>query len=190
MTKPSGDLQRRVQDLREKLKSLEKAIHAAYSGSAEHGSFLRRGGGEYVPSVFMTLNHAYELLADLDAVLGVPSEQALADMLVQTTDDTPLGLSWLIYKRNESGPDGLATISSRKLSEIIDEYLALLRGGGPEPQQNQADVRHAWQLTDEVNHVYTCAHCRAWTANRPLYLNEICPSRDRRMGERRRKYDG
>jgi len=51
-----------------------------------------------------------------------PQAKALASMLMQTTDNTPLGLSWLIYKREEAGPNGVASISAEKLTEIIDEW--------------------------------------------------------------------
>lgn len=48
----------------EALARLERAIHAAFTGSAEHGSFFRQGlHGEYVPSVFMTLNELRRTLA-------------------------------------------------------------------------------------------------------------------------------
>lgn len=28
--------------------------------------------------------------------------------------------------------------------------------------------------------VYYCSNCSAWTANLPLYKNQICPAKDRR----------
>ena len=57
MTLPLAD------QIRQKVESLRKAITYAYTGSAEHGSFLRNGGSEYVPSVFMTLDELDDLLA-------------------------------------------------------------------------------------------------------------------------------
>lgn len=53
-------------ELTKLLSSLHRALDFAYSGSAENGSFLRNGGGEYVPSVFMTFdNLKRELLVQL-----------------------------------------------------------------------------------------------------------------------------
>jgi hypothetical protein len=53
---------------------LERALQHAYTGSAEDGSFLRRGGGEYVPSVFLVVDRLRAALRDLLAVL--PQEPA------------------------------------------------------------------------------------------------------------------
>lgn len=37
------------------LKQVEMIITAAYTGSAEHGSFFRHGGGEMSPNAFLVL---------------------------------------------------------------------------------------------------------------------------------------
>ncbi len=51
-----------------------------------------------------------------------------------------------------------------------------------------ADVRHEWfHEKGTARGVYTCPHCRMWTANVPLYFHDICPKRDRRKGEDRRQ---
>jgi hypothetical protein len=59
--------------------SLEMAIQNAYSGSAEHGSFLRRGGGEWTPSVFMTLDRLKQALSDYEALRETNEEGKSAE---------------------------------------------------------------------------------------------------------------
>lgn len=44
---------------------IKRALHAAYSGSAEHGSFFRNATGEYVPSVFVIMNELEDAIASL-----------------------------------------------------------------------------------------------------------------------------
>lgn len=55
-----------IERLRLIAKSIEGALRYAYTGSAEHGSFLRDGSAEYVPSVFMLLDSLYDGLAKFD----------------------------------------------------------------------------------------------------------------------------
>lgn len=50
-------------------------------------------------------------------------------------------------------------------------------------------VRHKWKLTDRAKRIFTCAYCSSWTGNVHLYLRDVCPARDRRVGERRREYE-
>lgn len=59
---PSGET---IERLGKVAKSIENAINVAYSGSAQHGSFLRNGGGEYTPCAFMLMNELDEAIASL-----------------------------------------------------------------------------------------------------------------------------
>jgi len=44
-----------------------------------------------------------------------------------------------------------------------------------------AEVRHEWfRKKDQPRGTYECPHCKMWTANAPLYRNDICPALDRR----------
>lgn len=52
-----------------------------------------------------------------------------------------------------------------------------------------AEIRHEWKRTDKKRGIYTCQHCGTWTANVPLYFNEVCEARDRRKGAGRRAGD-
>jgi hypothetical protein len=70
---------------KEKIQLLRRAIQYAYTGSAEHGSFLRGGGGEWTPSVFMTLDELESLLAAVVAQLGGVTCQ-YCDHLIQPRD--------------------------------------------------------------------------------------------------------
>lgn len=55
---------------------LEKALRYAFAGSAEHGSFLRLDrAGEWVPSVFMTLEELRTLLSSQAARLEAQQGQ-------------------------------------------------------------------------------------------------------------------
>lgn len=49
-----------------------------------------------------------------------------------------------------------------------------------------AEVRHEWKRTDKKTGRYECRHCEMWTANVPLYFDDVCPSRERRQGVDRR----
>lgn len=51
-------------------------------------------------------------------------------------------------------------------------------------------VYHCW-LRDKVKGegVYRCSYCGEWTANVPLYFNDVCPAKERRKGDRRRSHD-
>ena len=51
--------------------SLRIAIEMAYSGSAEHGSFLRGGSGECVPSPHWKLHELESELADMKRDLAL-----------------------------------------------------------------------------------------------------------------------
>jgi methyl-accepting chemotaxis protein len=82
MTEPSSlDARALVSEIRQRVDSIERALVYAYKGSAEHGSFLRHGSGEYVPSVFMTLN---QLRDSVTAALGLIEQQQAALSKVQT----------------------------------------------------------------------------------------------------------
>lgn len=48
------------------------------------------------------------------------------------------------------------------------------------------EVRHEWRRTDKRRGIYTCQHCKMWTANVPEYFREVCPARDRRKRQDRR----
>jgi hypothetical protein len=48
-------------------------------------------------------------------------------------------------------------------------------------------VRHEWQRRTGTVDVFDCLHCRMWTANEPLYRNDICPARDRRKTTKDRR---
>jgi hypothetical protein len=62
-----------------------------------------------------------------------------------------------------------------------------------------AEVRHDWELQAEptisaetgltVRDVHVCGACGAWTAHLELYLDEVCPARDRRKRPTRRAED-
>lgn len=54
-----------VPRLEEAAKGISKALHAAYTGSTEHGSFFRLGNCEYVPSVFLLMKELEEAIAAL-----------------------------------------------------------------------------------------------------------------------------
>lgn len=54
------------------IEKLEHAINYAYAGSAERGSFVKGGGGEWVPCVFLTLNQLKAAVAVLSAPLPAP----------------------------------------------------------------------------------------------------------------------
>ena len=56
------------------------------------------------------------------------------------------------------------------------------------------EVRHDWRLHkthtiagQTVANVYVCQACDAWTANLPLYRNEICQRKDRRRKNQDRR---
>jgi hypothetical protein len=50
------------------------------------------------------------------------------------------------------------------------------------------NLQHEWKRrgNNKRSGIYDCKHCRQWTANMPLYRNEICPARDRRAQVERR----
>jgi len=54
------------------------------------------------------------------------------------------------------------------------------------PEGELWNPQHDWQLSDGKSR-YLCSVCGQWTANMPLYRDEICPKRERREGERRRE---
>jgi hypothetical protein len=48
------------------------------------------------------------------------------------------------------------------------------------------DVKHFWKLRKGTRDVFDCPQCGMWTANCPLYLNDVCPAKERRKRERRK----
>jgi hypothetical protein len=52
------------------------------------------------------------------------------------------------------------------------------------------EVRHEWFRNKARGAgVYECPHCHQWTANVPLYFQDICEARDRRKTPDRRRHD-
>lgn len=64
-------MKQELEEVERHIEGLKRAVRYAYSGSAENGSFIRRGGGEYAPSVFMTMERLDEALFRLRQVAGV-----------------------------------------------------------------------------------------------------------------------
>ncbi len=54
-----------IKELEDEADKITQALEAAYRGSAENGSFFRNGGGEFVPSVFVTLKRLKGTIAKL-----------------------------------------------------------------------------------------------------------------------------
>lgn len=72
-----------------RLATLRRAIDMAYNGSAEHGSFLRKGGGEFTPSVFTVLEELEAQLAAMTAENArlTKDQRHLEHVLSQTAED-------------------------------------------------------------------------------------------------------
>ena len=74
---PARTLKSEIFDL---VNSLRHAIHAAYSGDEEHGSFLRGSGAEYVPSPHMILSQLeYKLVEALASSVEGDEQQKKKD---------------------------------------------------------------------------------------------------------------
>jgi hypothetical protein len=112
---------------------------------------------------------------------GVPPSP-LQEMLEQTDDRTPLGLCWLIYKRNEAqGSDGLATISADKLTDIIDEYQKILavvqrRKASGVPPASAPDSTHRVTVSLDPSTPARCSCGLTFWPNVDALDKIICPA--------------
>jgi len=53
----------------------------------------------------------------------------------------------------------------------------------------QEELRCDWKSVPEKGRgVYRCSQCGLWTANLPLYRNDVCEAKDRRKGPRDRRH--
>ena len=48
-------------------------------------------------------------------------------------------------------------------------------------------LKHDWLEEANKPGVYVCDNCGCWTANLPLYKDEVCDSQERRFADRRKR---
>lgn len=140
---------------------LRMVINSAYTGSAEHGSFLRHGGGEMTPNAFLVLE---DVEAALAAQVSSPQE---APMNMNNWTDAKV--RELIGFLSAEIPE-LHQVEVPRLIAALDAF-ALAGGSGASSRQEPCEIsRHrSWCLT---HHCYP-ATCEKIGASSP---NEYCPT--------------
>jgi hypothetical protein len=59
-------------------------------------------------------------------------------------------------------------------------------GSAPAAPDVASVVKHDWVERADDHGVYDCVNCTSWTANLPLYKDEVCDAKERRFTDRRK----
>lgn len=74
--------------------------------------------------------------------------------------------------------------AAQKLMGLIPEVPGFMRVHDLREPKDETErrgpdwLKHEWELRTGPTVLYDCLTCRQWTANLPLYKNEICPAKD------------